>query len=206
MRIYTFHRSWSSAIIPSRLASYGKSLPPSSFILLTFAVFCSPSYFLSINILWEQITLLAFHIKFCRRSTVLYYGRRIAYHKQTIYWFCCFFANSVHFLIPVLSFSFFSCNYFHADVLHLSRAQPCFSAQYQAFHTTLSYLMFNLPLTKSSQQCKTARHCWTPMKRSIVISILRKKQYHRVVTVPIKSLSRPVVPKPGRCSTLGFHL
>jgi len=77
MRIYTFHRSWSSAVIPSRLASYGKSLPPPSFILLTFAVFCSPSYFLSINILWEQISLLAFHIKHCRRSTALYYGRRI---------------------------------------------------------------------------------------------------------------------------------
>jgi len=39
----------------------------------------------------------------------------------------------------------------------------------------LSYLMFSLPLTKSSQQCKTARHCRTPMKSNIVILILRSK-------------------------------
>ena len=48
--------------------------------------------------------------------------------------------------------------------------------QYQAFHTELSYLVFNLPLTKSSQQSKTARHCKNPMKSSIVILILRSKQ------------------------------
>jgi len=31
-----------------------------------------------------------------------------------------------------------------------------------------TYLMFNSPLTKSSQQRKTARHCITPMKSSII--------------------------------------
>jgi len=31
-----------------------------------------------------------------------------------------------------------------------------------------TYLMFNLPLTKSSQQRKTARHCKTSMKSNIV--------------------------------------
>ena len=42
----------------------------------------------------------------------------------------------------------------------------------------LSYLMFNLPLTKTSQQRKTARHCRPPMKSSIVILILRSKKYY----------------------------
>ena len=41
--------------------------------------------------------------------------------------------------------------------------------QYQAFHKALSYLMVNnRPLTKAR---KTARHCRTPMKSSIVIVI-----------------------------------
>ena len=33
----------------------------------------------------------------------------------------------MHFLFPVVSFSFFSCNHFHADGLHLSHAHPCSS-------------------------------------------------------------------------------
>jgi len=45
--------------------------------------------------------------------------------------------------------------------------------------------MFNLPLTKSSHQRKTASHCRTPMKSDILIFILRSKQYYRVVTVLI---------------------
>jgi len=40
--------------------------------------------------------------------------------------------------------------------------------QYQAFHTALSYLMFNLPLTNSSQKRSTARHCRSPMKSNIL--------------------------------------
>jgi len=50
----------------------------------------------------------------------------------------------------------------------------------------LSYLMFDLPLTKSSQQRKTARHCRTPVKSNIVILILGCKQYYCVVTVLIR--------------------
>jgi len=36
--------------------------------------------------------------------------------------------------------------------------------------------MFNLPLTKTLQQCKTARHSRTPIKSNIVVLILRSKQ------------------------------
>jgi len=43
--------------------------------------------------------------------------------------------------------------------------------------------MFSLPLTKSLQQRKTARHYRTPMKSRIVIFILRSKKYDRVVIV-----------------------
>jgi len=50
---------------------------------------------------------------------------------------------------------------------------PSHVPQYQTFDTALSYLMFNLPLTKSSQQRKTASHCRTPMKIYIIIFILR---------------------------------
>jgi len=45
---------------------------------------------------------------------------------------------------------------------------PSHVPQYQAFHTALSYVVFNLPLTKSSQQSMTARHCRNLMKSSIV--------------------------------------
>jgi len=45
--------------------------------------------------------------------------------------------------------------------------------------------MFNLTLTKSLQQRKTARHYRTPMKGSILILILRSKQYSGVVYVVI---------------------
>jgi len=60
---------------------------------------------------------------------------------------------------------------------------PSHVPQYQTFHTALPYLMFNLQLTNSSQQCKTTRNCRTPMKCSIVILILRSKQYHRVTVM-----------------------
>ena len=63
---------------------------------------------------------------------------------------------------------------------------PIHVSRYQAFRTGLSYLMLNLQLTKISQQSKTARHCRTRVKISIVIVILRSKQYYRVVTVLIK--------------------
>jgi len=56
---------------------------------------------------------------------------------------------------------------------------PSHVPQYQTFDTALPYFMFNLPLTKSSQQRKTARH------RNILILILRSKQYYRVVSVLI---------------------
>jgi len=44
---------------------------------------------------------------------------------------------------------------------------PSHVPQYQTFDTALPYLMFNFPLTKSSQQRKTARHC------NILIVIMR---------------------------------
>jgi len=56
--------------------------------------------------------------------------------------------------------------------------------QDQTFDTALHYFMFNLPLTKSSQQRKTARHC------NILILILRSKQYYRVVIVLIVQTRR----------------
>jgi len=49
---------------------------------------------------------------------------------------------------------------------------PSHVPQYQTFDTARPYLMFNLSLTKSSQQRKTARHC------NILILILRSKQYY----------------------------
>ena len=49
---------------------------------------------------------------------------------------------------------------------------PRHVSQYQTFDTALSYLMFNLPLTKSSQQRMAARHSRTPMKSNITINIL----------------------------------
>jgi len=58
--------------------------------------------------------------------------------------------------------------------------------QYQTFLTALSYLMFNIPLTKSLQQSKTAQHCRILMKTTILILILRSKQYYRVVTILIR--------------------
>jgi len=56
---------------------------------------------------------------------------------------------------------------------------PSHVPQYQTFDAALPYLMFNFPLTKSSQQRKTARHC------NIIILILRSKQYYRVVSALI---------------------
>jgi len=67
---------------------------------------------------------------------------------------------------------------------------PSLVPQYQTFDTALPYLMFNLSLTKSSQQRKTARHCNTPMKSNILILILWNKQYYRVVTVLIVQTRR----------------
>ena len=58
--------------------------------------------------------------------------------------------------------------------------------QYQNFQTALSWLMFILPLTESSQQPKTARDRRSPMKSRILIIILRRKQYYRLVTVLIR--------------------
>jgi len=58
----------------------------------------------------------------------------------------------------------------------------------------LSYLMFNLPLIKTSQQRKTARHCRTPMKSSIIILILRSTR--RGFTIRLKRL-KPRVPDFG---------
>jgi len=57
---------------------------------------------------------------------------------------------------------------------------PSHVPQYQTLGTALPYLMFNLPLTKTSQQRKTASHSRTPMKSNILIFILRSKQYYRV--------------------------
>jgi len=74
-------------------------------------------------------------------------------------------------------------NHVHKDSLH--SLTPSHVPQYHTFDTALPYLMFNHPLTKNSQQRKTARHCRTPMKSNILYLILRNKQYYRVVTVLI---------------------
>ena len=63
---------------------------------------------------------------------------------------------------------------------------PSHVPQYHVFHTALFYFMFNLPLTNSSQQRKTTRHCITLIKSSLVVLILRSKRYYRVVTVLIR--------------------
>jgi len=70
---------------------------------------------------------------------------------------------------------------------------PSHVPQCQAFHTELSYLMFNLPPTKNSQQRKTAKthkNARPPdtaelrLKAvSTAIFILRSKQYYRVVAI-----------------------
>ena len=97
--------------------------------------------------------------------------------------YCC--SLKVKVFAPRKNFGLAALLLCHTDGLHLSRARHVL--QYHAFQTALFYLMFHLPLAKSSQQRKTARHCWTPMKSSIVILILRNKQHYRVVTVLIIS-------------------
>jgi len=48
-----------------------------------------------------------------------------------------------------------ACNHFRTAGLHVSRAQPCSSVSNLA-HS--NYLMFNLPLTKSSQDRQTLQN------------------------------------------------
>jgi len=144
MRIYTFHCSWPSTVIHCRLALYGKSLPPSSFILSTFSVLYSPSYFFFAHIILSGIDhppcdshqVLPKH---CFRLRT----ENRAYHKQKIHWF---FATSVHFFIPVLSFSLFSCNHFQKDGLDISRAEPCSSI------SSLSHSTFLLDVQSSTDE------------------------------------------------------
>ena len=138
---------------PSRLASYRKSLPPPRLILLTFAVFCSPSYFsLALTFCWNNYSPRDSHQALPKHCSLLRTKKR-GYQKQKIHWFFVFFPNSVRFLFTVASFSFFSCDDFHADDLHLPLS-PSHVPQYQTFPTALSYLMFKLPLTKT---CYNAR-------------------------------------------------
>jgi len=65
-----------------------------------------------------------------------------------------------------------------------SRAQSCSSV------SSLSHSTFLLEQFFTDKKLATTedRHCRTPMKNSIVILILRSKQYDRVVAVLIKSL------------------
>jgi len=69
-----------------------------------------------------------------------------------------------------------ACNYFHTDgCIFLA---PSHVPQYQDFHTASLYFpiwRWIFHWQKSSQQRKTARHCRTPMKSSIAILILRRK-------------------------------
>jgi len=68
------------------------------------------------------------HGNFLRTPLLFSATEHGACHNQNIHWFFFFFfAISVQFLFPVVSFSFLSCNHFHADGLHLPRAQPCSS-------------------------------------------------------------------------------
>ena len=133
--------------------SYEKSLPPLSFILLKFAVFCSPSYFSFAHIFLEQITLFATHIMHCR-SSVLYCGRRIELItcKKCIDFFV--FSYLLFFFL-ILSLQTIS----YRRPASLSR--PAMFLSIKPF--TQRFLTSNLSLTKSSQQRKTARRR-NPMK------------------------------------------
>jgi len=59
----------------------------------------------------------------------------------------------------------------------------CHVPQYQTFGTALLYLMFNLPLTKSSQDRQTLQN--SDEQQYYNYYILRSKQYYCVVTVLI---------------------
>jgi len=126
-----------------------------------------PSPKIKILILLEQITLLATHIKHCR-STVLHYGRGIELIKRKK--LTDFFTISLHFLFSVASFSFFSCNHFYANGLHLSRAQPCSSISNLSNSPILLHVQSFTD--KNSLQRKTARYCRTPMKSGILMPAL----------------------------------
>ena len=77
-----------------------------------------------------------------------------------------------------------ACNHFHSGGLYLSRTQPCFSISNLSHSTFL--LRVQSSTDQSSQHQQTTRQCRTQMKSSIVILILRSKQYYRVVTVRIR--------------------
>jgi len=77
-----------------------------------------------------------------------------------------------------------ACNHFHSDGLYLSRTQPCFSISSLSHSTFL--LGVQSSTDQSSQHRKTTRHCRTQVKSSIVILILRSKQYYRVLTIRIR--------------------
>jgi len=139
--------------LSSRLVSYRKSLPPPSFILLTFAVFCSPSYFpLALTSCWNNYSPRDSHQALPKNCSLLRTEKR-GYQKQKIYWFfCSLFANSVHSYLPLLLFhSFLVTAFMKATCISLS---PSHVPQHQTFPTALSSFMFNLPLTKT---CYNAR-------------------------------------------------
>jgi len=82
----------------------------------------SLTFFLSIKILLEQITLIVTYIKPLPKRYSLLQTENRAYHKQKIHCVFCKFSACL------ISFLFHSCNHFHIDSLKLSRAQPCSSA------------------------------------------------------------------------------
>ena len=79
------------------------------------------------------------------------------------------FTGAFNFL-QIQCISYFLFLFFHSFLVTTFIQTACISLAYchvpqkQACHLALSYLMFNLPLTKSSQQRKTARHCKILMK------------------------------------------
>jgi len=67
-----------------------------------------------------------------------------------------FFLQISSALLISCAFSFVSCKYFHENGHRPSRAQPY--ASVSGLHHTFTFFVFNLPLTKSTDQRKTASH------------------------------------------------
>jgi len=83
----------------------------------------------------------------------------------------------VHFLFPIPFFSFFSCNDFHTDGLHLSRLLPCSSEASLPLSTFL--LDVQSSTDKKFATTQDRQTLQNSDEISIVILILRNKQRYR---------------------------
>jgi len=78
--------------------------------------------------------------------------------------FCCQWKIEQQVACVLFLVLFFLFHSFPVTTFIRTACMPINVSQYQAFHTALFCLMFNLALTKRSQQRKTARHCTPQMK------------------------------------------